>query len=160
MNAPKPNEMASYDLLKVLEENPSLSQRDLANHLGISLGKVNFCLKALIQKGCLKVSNFRNSDNKLAYAYLLTPRGVEERARMTVTFLQYKMQEYDRPQVEIDELQLEARQKGLIGHDVEPVDIPRTSGPEATVISANHGRTGSQGRWRQIMKDGKQYAQG
>lgn len=97
-----------YGLLKTLENNPNLSQRDLAKHLGISLGKVNCCLNALVVKGCLKVNNFRNSDNKLAYAYLLTPRGVEEKARITVHFLKYKMQEYEQLRAEIKELKLEA----------------------------------------------------
>ncbi|OGS75137.1 MAG: MarR family EPS-associated transcriptional regulator [Gallionellales bacterium GWA2_55_18] len=104
----------SYGLLKTLENNPSLSQRDLAKHLGISLGKVNFCINALVEKGCLKVNNFRNSDNKLAYAYLLTPKGVEQKARMTVEFLQIKVQEYKRLRAEIEELQREATQKGLL----------------------------------------------
>lgn len=104
----------SYGLLKTLEDNPSLSQRDLAKRLGISLGKVNFCLNALIEKGCLKVNNFRNSDNKLAYAYLLTPRGVEQRARMTVEFLQIKVREYERLRAEIEVLRREAEQEGLL----------------------------------------------
>ncbi|MDP1996565.1 MAG: MarR family EPS-associated transcriptional regulator [Gallionella sp.] len=104
----------SYGLLKTLENNPSLSQRDLAKRLGISLGKVNFCINALVEKGCLKVNNFRNSDNKLAYAYLLTPGGVEEKARMTVYFLKYKVQEYERLRAEIEELQREAAQRGLL----------------------------------------------
>jgi EPS-associated MarR family transcriptional regulator len=108
------DESTSYGLLKTLENNPSLSQRDLAKRLGISLGKVNFCLNALVAKGCLKVNNFRNSDNKLAYAYLLTPRGVEQKARMTVEFLQIKMQEYQRLRTEIEELQREAEKKGLL----------------------------------------------
>lgn len=103
-----------YGLLKTLEHNPSLSQRDLAKRLGISLGKVNFCLNALVEKGCLKVNNFRNSENKLAYAYVLTPRGIEERARMTVHFLRYKMQEYEQLRAEIEELKREAAQKGLL----------------------------------------------
>ncbi len=104
----------SYGLLKTLENNPDLSQRDLAKRLGVSLGKVNFCLNALIEKGCLKVNNFRNSENKLAYAYLLTPRGVEEKARITVRFLKYKMQEYEQLRAEIKELKREAEQKGLL----------------------------------------------
>ncbi len=98
------DDTTSYGLLKALEQNPGLSQRDMAKRLGISLGKVNFCLKALIEKGCLKVSNFRNNDNKLAYAYLLTPRGMEQKARMTVEFLQIKTGEYERLRVEIEEL--------------------------------------------------------
>ena len=113
MNAPMFDDNTSYGLLKTLENNPSLSQRDLAKRLGISLGKVNFCLNALVEKGCVKVNNFRNSDNKLAYAYLLTPRGVEQKARMTVEFLQIKLQEYQRLHKEIEELKTEARQKGL-----------------------------------------------
>lgn len=103
-----------YGLLKALEENPGLSQRDLAKRLGVSLGKVNFCLNALIEKGSLKINNFRNSDNKLTYAYLLTPRGVEERARITVQFLKYKVQEYERLRAEIEELRREAGVKGLL----------------------------------------------
>jgi len=114
LNAPMSDDHTSYGLLKTLEDNPSLSQRDLAKRLGISLGKVNFCLNALIEKGCLKVNNFRNSDNKLAYAYLLTPQGVEQKARMTVEYLQIKMQEYERLRAEIEELQREARQRGLV----------------------------------------------
>lgn len=113
MNALSNDQSTSLGLLKMLEGNPGLSQRELSSLLGVSLGKVNFCLKALVEKGCLKVNNFRNSDNKLAYAYLLTPHGVEERARMTAAFLQYKMQEYDRLRAEIDELKSEAeRQRG------------------------------------------------
>lgn len=108
------DDTTSYGLLKTLESNPSLSQRDLAKRLGISLGKVNFCLNALIEKGCLKVNNFRNSDNKLAYAYLLTPKGVEQKARMTVEFLQIKVHEYERLRSEIEELKLEVEQKGLL----------------------------------------------
>ena len=104
----------SYGLLKTLEDNPGLSQRDLAKRLGISLGKVNFCLNALVEKGSLKISNFRNNENKLAYAYLLTPRGIEEKARITVNFLKHKMQEYEMLKREIEELQREAEQKGLL----------------------------------------------
>ena len=108
------DETTHYGLLKTLEENPGLSQRDLAKRLGISLGKVNFCLNALVEKGSLKINNFRNSDNKLAYAYLLTPQGIESRARMTVEFLKYKVQEYERLRAEIEELKREAEQKGLL----------------------------------------------
>jgi len=114
LNAPMNDDNTSYGLLKTLENNSSLSQRYLAKHLGISLGKVNFCINALVEKGCLKVNNFRNSDNKLAYAYLLTPKGVEQKARMTVEFLQIKVQEYERLRAEIDALRREAEQKGLL----------------------------------------------
>ena len=108
------DETTHYGLLKTLEENPGLSQRDLAKRLGVSLGKVNFCLNALVEKGSLKINNFRNSENKLAYAYLLTPSGMEQKARMTIEFLKYKVQEYERLRKEIEELQREAEQKGLL----------------------------------------------
>jgi EPS-associated MarR family transcriptional regulator len=111
---PMLDETTHYGLLKTLEENPGLSQRDLAKRLGVSLGKINFCLNALVAKGSLKINNFRNSDNKLAYAYLLTPSGVEQKARMTVEFLQVKVQEYERLRAEIAELKREAKQKGLL----------------------------------------------
>ncbi len=108
------DESTHYTLLKTLEENPGLSQRDLAKRLGVSLGKVNYCLNALVEKGYLKVNNFRRSDNKLAYAYLLTPRGIEQKARMTVEFLQIKMREYERLKAELEELKQEASLKGLL----------------------------------------------
>jgi len=108
------DETTHYGLLKTLEENPGLSQRDLAKKLGVSLGKINFCLNALVEKGSLKINNFRNSENKLAYVYLLTPQGMESRARMTVQFLKYKVQEYERLRAEIEELQREAEEKGLL----------------------------------------------
>lgn len=108
------DENTHYSLLKTLEANPDLSQRDLAKRLGISLGKVNFCLNALVAKGSLKINNFRNSENKLAYAYLLTPRGIEEKASITVRFLKHKMQEYEQLSEEIEGLKLEAEQKGLL----------------------------------------------
>src|ERR1017187_10409207 len=107
------DETTHYGLLKTLEENPGLSQRDLAKKLGVSLGKINFCLNALVEKGSLKINNFRNSDNKQAYVYLLTPTGMEQKARMTIEFLQYKVQEYERLREEIEELKHEAKQKGL-----------------------------------------------
>ncbi len=113
MNAPQ-DDTTSYGLLKALDVNPSLSQRELAQRLGVSLGKINFCLKALVEKGCLKVNNFRNSDNKLAYSYLLTPNGIDEKSRMTVAFLQFKVREYDRLRKEIEDLRIEAEQQNLM----------------------------------------------
>ncbi len=103
-----------YTLLKTLEENPGLSQRDLAKKLGISLGKVNYCLNALVEKGSVKINNFRNNNNKLAYAYLLTPSGIEQKARMTVDFLKAKVQEYERLKEEIEALQREAAQQNEV----------------------------------------------
>jgi len=107
------DEATHYTLLKTLEKNPGLSQRELAKQLGVSLGKVNYCLNKLIEKGSLKINNFRNSQNKMAYAYLLTPQGIESKARMTVQFLKRKMQEYERLRAEIEALQREAAEKSL-----------------------------------------------
>ncbi len=99
-----------YKILKILEANPEISQRDLARELDISLGRVNFCLKALIEKGLLKATNFRNSKNKLAYMYFLTPSGIEEKSAITAQFLKIKMQEYADLETEIDQLRREAIQ--------------------------------------------------
>jgi EPS-associated MarR family transcriptional regulator len=107
---PAMNEEIHYRLLRVLEANPQISQRELAQALDISLGKANYCLKALIDKGLVKASNFRNSRNKLAYAYLLTPHGVEEKARVTLGFLRRKMAEYEALQQEIEQLRRELEQ--------------------------------------------------
>ena len=94
-----------YKILKKLEAEPEVSQRELARELGISLGKVNFCLNALIEKGLVKVNNFRQSENKKSYIYLLTPSGVEEKAKITVQFLKYKLAEYEAIKAEIQQLQ-------------------------------------------------------
>lgn len=91
-----------------------MSQREMAKRLGVSLGKINFCLNALVEKGCLKVDSFRNDSNKLAYAYLLTPQGVDEVARMTVQFLRCKMHEYEQLRCEIETLKQEAEHRGLL----------------------------------------------
>lgn len=98
-----------YKLLKLLEPNPSLSQREVARELGISLGKVNYCLKALIDRGLIKAANFKNSKSKSAYMYLLTPRGIEEKTRVTGRFLQAKMREYEALRAEIEQLRREAQ---------------------------------------------------
>jgi len=96
-----------YKLLKLLAAEPQISQRDLAARLGISVGKANYCLSALIEKGLVKINNFRRANNKLAYAYLLTPSGIEEKALITVSFLQHKMREYGALQEEIEALRQE-----------------------------------------------------
>ena len=96
-----------YKILKLIEASPQMSQREVANELGISLGKTNYCLKALIEKGILKVTNFRNSQNKLAYIYKLTPKGIEEKASITSRFLKIKMHEYETLEAEIASLKKE-----------------------------------------------------
>ncbi len=105
------SEEVRYRILKLLEPNPQLSQREVAKELGISLGKVNYCLKALVDKGWIKAANFKNSHNKTAYMYLLTPRGLEEKARVTARFLQRKVEEYEALKAEIERLRGEAEQQ-------------------------------------------------
>lgn len=97
-----------YKILRLIEQNPQISQRALAHELGISLGKANYCLKALIEKGVLKASNFRNSKNKKAYLYKLTPQGIEQKSLMTLRFLKRKREEYESLKQEIEQLQREA----------------------------------------------------
>lgn len=97
----------TYKLLKSIDEDPAQSQRDLSKSLGISLGKLNYCLKALMEKGLVKANSFCQSDNKGGYLYLLTPYGVDEKTRVTVRFLKRKMNEYELLEKEIAELQKE-----------------------------------------------------
>jgi EPS-associated MarR family transcriptional regulator len=105
--------------LEVLQQNPTLSQRELALVLGVSLGKANYCLRALLAKGLLKAQNFKNNKNKLAYAYTLTPAGVAARAELTAEFLRVKVMEYERLSIEID--QLKASQIDQQTYAVQPV---------------------------------------
>lgn len=98
-----------YKILKLVEAKPEISQREIAKDLGISLGKTNFCLQALIGVGLLKVTNFRNSQNKKAYMYLQTPTGIEEKSSITLRFLKSKMQEYELLQPEINLLMQETK---------------------------------------------------
>ena len=101
-----------YRFLKLLAEEPQISQRDVARRLGISVGKANYCLSALVETGLVKIDNVRKASNKLAYAYLLTPRGIEEKTRITVGFLQRKMREYGDLQQEIEVLRREVMATG------------------------------------------------
>lgn len=94
-------------LLRALTESPDLSQRELAHRLGLSLGKTNYCLRALIDKGWVKVNNFRNSQNKLAYAYVLTPSGLRAKGNATAEFLRRKQLEFAEMEREIAELRKE-----------------------------------------------------
>lgn len=96
-----------YKILKRLEHEPNVSQRALADELGISLGKVNYCLQALMQKGLVKANNFRNNENKRAYLYFLTPKGIEEKSKVTFRFLKYKIAEYEALKDEIEDLKRE-----------------------------------------------------
>jgi EPS-associated MarR family transcriptional regulator len=96
-----PNDDLNYELLRELAEEPSASQRSLASRLGISVGKVNYCMRALVDKGWVKANNFRRSDKKWAYTYLLTPSGAVAKLRLTKDFLARKEQEFLSLQTEI-----------------------------------------------------------
>jgi EPS-associated MarR family transcriptional regulator len=99
----------SYRLLKYLADHPDVTQRQLASEVGISLGKANYCLRALMEKGLLKVRNFGNSRRKTAYVYVLTPKGIEEKVNITYAFLRRKISEYDLLSKEIEKLTDEVR---------------------------------------------------
>jgi EPS-associated MarR family transcriptional regulator len=100
-----------YRILKAIEANPNLSQRELAAQLGVSLGKANYCLRELVKKGLVKVGNFTANADKRVYAYLLTPRGVKEKASITLRFLAHKMREYEQIKDEIVRLQSEINEE-------------------------------------------------
>lgn len=99
-----------YKILRLLEKDPQLSQRGIADALGVSLGKVNYCLKALIEKGFIKARNFRNSSNKSAYMYYLTPKGIDHKARVTARFFARKLAEHEALTREIESLRAEVLQ--------------------------------------------------
>ena len=98
-----------YQILKSLEQDSRSTQRQLSDNLGVSLGKVNYCIKSLVEKGLIKVNNFRNNKNKIQYSYLLTPKGIEEKAKLTLDFIRIKTQEYDALRQEIEGLEKEAK---------------------------------------------------
>jgi len=104
---PQKQEDARFQVLSLLQKHPDLSQRELARMLGVSLGQTNFLLKALIDKGLIKVSNFRRSDNRMGYVYVLTPRGVAHRIALAASFLKRKMKEYEELKAGIEELRRE-----------------------------------------------------
>lgn len=107
-NKTKIRDEARFQILRQLHENPQLSQRELGERVGISLGAVNYCLRALMEKGFVKAGNFSRSANKLGYAYVLTPAGLAEKSLLTVRFLRRKMDEYRALEREIDALSREA----------------------------------------------------
>ena len=89
------NKQDYFNLLRKIEKDPSSSQRDLAEKLGFSLGKLNYCLKSLKNKGLIKINNFKNSPNKLNYLYILTPKGINEKTKLTISFMKIKFREYE-----------------------------------------------------------------
>ena len=99
-----PNQQSKYKLLKSLEQDSNLTQRQLSKELGISLGKVNYCLQSLIQIGLVKVNNFKNSKHKIQYSYLITPKGIEEKTKLTIEFLKAKNEECEALKREVEKL--------------------------------------------------------
>jgi EPS-associated MarR family transcriptional regulator len=102
------NKDIHLDLLRKLEENPSYTQRELSREMGVSLGKVNYCIKKLTEKGWVKLMNFSHNPNKVGYIYILTPKGIEQKARLTFSFLKIKMKEYELLKEEISILKKDA----------------------------------------------------
>jgi EPS-associated MarR family transcriptional regulator len=100
-------EETRLSILRLLQNNPQMTQRELALALGVSLGKTNFCIKALLEKGLIKLQNFKSSRHKLAYSYLLTPFGIAEKSTLTARFLKQKIAEYEHLKVEIKSLKHE-----------------------------------------------------
>ena len=96
------------DLLRKLESSPESTKRELSQELGVSSGKVNYCIRKLTEKGLIKITNFKQNPNKMGYAYLLTPKGIEEKARLTLSFLKRKVIEFEILKKEINELKLES----------------------------------------------------
>jgi EPS-associated MarR family transcriptional regulator len=101
-----------FRIMRILQDNPDLTQRELADLLGMSVGGLNYCLKALIDKGFVKMGNFQKSKNKFKYVYLLTPQGIAERVMLTSRFLQRKMEEYEALKAEIERLRAEVEANG------------------------------------------------
>ena len=93
-----------FNLLRLLDKKPYKSQRKIAQELGFSLGKLNYCIKALKKKGLIKIRNFKKNDNKLYYLYLLTPRGIKKKAQMTIDYLKKKSKEYEELKKELGEI--------------------------------------------------------
>ncbi len=90
------------NLMRAIKNKPKLSQREMANDLGFSLGKLNYCLKALKEKGLVKIDNFKKNPNKINYFYVLTPKGISKKTQMTINFMKRKMKEYDELKQEVD----------------------------------------------------------
>lgn len=107
----KIQEDTNFRVMRLLEANPDITQRELAKKLGISVSGLNYCLKALMEKGLVKMKNFAHSKNKFGYIYMLTPSGMSEKAAITHRFLQRKIEEYELLRVEIDALKQDSRKK-------------------------------------------------
>jgi len=123
MNNPYEQEIR-YNLIKILSQETNLTQRDMAKKMGISLGKANYCISELAKKGFIKINRFKVSNNKIRYFYILTPRGVEEKARLTLSFLKRKVSEYEEMKHQIRKLALEVEENRLTGSlETETLDV-------------------------------------
>ena len=105
-------EDTNFRVMRILQDNPDLTQRELAEKLGVSVGGLNYCIKALMDKGWVKMQNFQNSKNKFKYVYLLTPQGMAEKVSLTSIFLERKMHEYEALKVEIESLNQDLKSVG------------------------------------------------
>ena len=103
------NKQSQYQILKSLEQDSNYTQRQLSKDLDLSLGKVNYCLKNIVEKGFVKINNFKNNKNKRQYSYLLTPKGIEEKAKLTMEFIRIKTQEYEQLKDEIESLKIDVK---------------------------------------------------
>lgn len=118
-------EDSHFRILQLLEENPNMSQREMAKALGLSLGGLNYCLQALLTRGWIKIQNFHANPRKLTYAYLLTPSGFAHKASLTATFLKRKLEEYERLKIEIATLQQAMNgQQAMNSLETPPVHAP------------------------------------
>ena len=104
MNSIKKNNQDHFEILRKISKKPEVSQRQLASELGFSLGKLNYCLKELQNKGLIKIQNFKKNKKKINYLYILTPQGISSKTKLTITFMQKKMKEYDELKSEISNL--------------------------------------------------------
>ena len=118
------NQEVRYRMLKVLSQDASLTQREMAGKMGVSLGKVNYCVSELARKGFIKIKRFKDSQNKFQYLYHLTPQGLEAKASLTISFLKRKMSEYNEIKRQIKELAQEIEEEGLV--DISQDDTLRT----------------------------------
>ncbi len=100
MNYLKKNSEEKFEILRKISKKPRSSQRELAKELGISLGKLNYCLKELREKGLVKIENFKKNPNKINYLYVLTPHGISSKTKMTINFMKRKLREYDELRIE------------------------------------------------------------
>jgi EPS-associated MarR family transcriptional regulator len=109
-----------FRIMRILQDNPDLTQRELADKLGMSVGGLNYCLNALIDKGFVKITNFSKSKNKFKYVYLLTPQGIAEKVALTSRFLRRKMEEYEALKIEIEEIKSNMNERESNQDTLEP----------------------------------------